>query len=93
MGASALRVSTAAKLLDCSVATIWNIINRKELAALRQGGLTLIVQDWGENPPPREGRAPSIAELLREKVLAPADKRRMPEGRHRGRQRLQRPAD
>jgi hypothetical protein len=87
MAASALRVSTAAKALDCSVATIWNIINRKELAALRQGGLTLVVQDWGENAPPREGRAPSIAELLREKVIKPDDRRRMPEGVHRGRPR------
>jgi hypothetical protein len=87
MAASALRVSSAAKVLDCSVATIWNIINRNELAALRQGGLTLVVQDWGPDTPPREGRAPSIAELLREKVIASEDKRRMPKGVHHGRPR------
>jgi hypothetical protein len=89
MAASTLRVSNAAKVFDWSVATIWNIINRNELAVLRKGGLTLVVQDWGADPPPREGRAPSIAELLREKVIAPDDKRRMPAGVHKGRPRLQ----
>jgi hypothetical protein len=89
MVASTLRVSSTAKVFDCSVATIWNIINRNELAVLRQGGLTLVVQDWGPNPPPRAGRAPSITELLREKVITPDDKRRMPAGAvHKGRPRL-----
>lgn len=84
-----LRVPRAAKALDISPATLWSRINTNQIAHFRDGGITAVVYDWPGEPPPREGRAPSIKEYITEK-LAIASLKRMPEGVHRGRPRKRR---
>jgi hypothetical protein len=81
----ALRVPRAAKALDVSTATVWDRISKNELAHFRDHGVTSVIYDWPGQPPPREGRAPSIREYVNEKLIEAAAKRLMPEGVHRGR--------
>lgn len=89
-----IRAREAAEALNVSPATIWNKINRGELAFFRDGGLTLIVNDWPGEPPAREGRAPSIREYINEGLARmtanPQPKKAVPEGVHRGRPRKRR---
>jgi hypothetical protein len=77
-----LRVPRAAKALDCSPAKVWGMLNDGVLAYFRDGGITEVVYDWPGEPPPREGRAPSIKEYVEERVAATAatPKKRVPEG-------------
>jgi hypothetical protein len=82
-----LRVPRAAKALDMSVASLWNRINANQIAYFRDGGITAVVYDWPGEPPPREGRAPSIREYVNEKLIEAAAKRLMPKGVHGGRPR------
>jgi hypothetical protein len=87
-------VSGFAKAMACCQATAWGIIGRGEVATFKIGGLTRVVESWGDDPPPRQGRPPSIEELLRERALGEKPpKRHMPEGVHRGRPRLRPPAE
>jgi hypothetical protein len=83
-----LRVPRAAKALDVSTATLWNRINANQIAHFRDNGITSVVYDWPGEPPPREGRAPSIREYINEKLIEAATKRLMPEGVHKGRPRV-----
>jgi hypothetical protein len=86
----AVRVPKAAAVIDVSPATGWNMVNKNEVAHFRDNGITRVVVDWIGEPPPREGRAPSLREYVVERVAATAatPKRAMPEGVHRGRPRL-----
>jgi hypothetical protein len=59
-----------------------------KVAAVVVDGITRVIESWGENPPPRAGRPPSIEELLREAVVGPKPpKRVIPGAVHRGRPR------
>src|SRR5215472_7380727 len=81
-------IKTAATVTGLSESTLWQRIRNNELAVVRDHGKTLIVLDWpGAVAPPREGRAPSFAELVRERIVEPVQPRPMPEGKHRGRPR------
>jgi hypothetical protein len=71
---------------------MWDLIHAEKIAVARHGGLTLVIQEWGDNPPPREGRPPSISEFLREN-LSTNPIRITPEGVHRGRPRKDSPAE
>jgi hypothetical protein len=84
-----LRIPRAAQTLDCSDALIWDKIAKGELAFFRDGGITRVISDWIGEPPPREGRAPSIREYIAERLAATATtpRKRMPRGVHRGRPR------
>lgn len=86
-----LRVAPAAEALGISRAQIYNMMNSDRLAYFRDGGVTSIVNDWPGEPPPREGRAPSIREYIAEQLakmaVEPPAKRGMPQGVHRGRPR------
>jgi hypothetical protein len=81
------RIPRAAKILDCSDATIWNKINQNELAFFRDGGITRIIVDWIGEPPPREGRALSLKEYIEERMVNPVRKRTILNSVHRGRPR------
>jgi hypothetical protein len=89
-GPSTKSVTEFAKALQCCNATAWAIIGRDEVATIKLHGLTRVVDTWGDNAPPRPGRRPSIEELVWELALGEKQpKRRMPEGVHKGRPRLQ----
>jgi hypothetical protein len=81
-------------MIDVSPATMWNKINRGQIEFFRDDGITRIVVDWLGNPPPREGRRPSLREYIAERIAATAaqPKRPTPEGVHRGRPRRVRPS-
>lgn len=82
----ALRVPRAAAALDCSTAKVWDMIARGKLAYVRDDGTTWVIANFSGEAPPREGRAPTINELLVESLSAVATKP-MPEGVHQGRPR------
>jgi hypothetical protein len=65
------------------------MLKNDELAYFRDNGITRVIVDWIGEPPPREGRAPSLREYVSERVAATAasPKRAMPKGVHRGRPR------
>jgi hypothetical protein len=81
------RVPRTAEILDCSVATVWNKLNRNEIAVFRDGGITRVIVDWLGEPPPRDGRAPSLKEYIEERIANPAGKRIIANAVHRGRPR------
>ena len=80
-------VKAASAVTGLAESTLWARIKSKELAAVRDGGRTLVILDWPGAAPPRQGRAPSFAELVRERLSDPLPARAMPEGVHRGRPR------
>ena len=79
------RVPQMCKMLDCSTATGWNRLNNNEIAFFRDGGITRVIVDWIGEPPPREGRAPSLKEYIEEKMANPVGKRTIRNAVHRGR--------
>jgi len=82
------RVPEAARNHRVSNATAWKWVKNNAVAWLTIDGTTLLIEDWGENPPPRENRPPSLNERLLEAALGPKPPRRpMPRGRHAGRPR------
>jgi len=83
-------VKTAAALTGLAESTMWARIKNKKIASIKedgQNGRTLVILDWPGQAPPREGRPPSFAELVRERLADPPQARAMPEGKHRGRPR------
>jgi hypothetical protein len=88
------RVPHAFAAIGVSPATGWDKVAKNEIAHWRDNGITRVVIDWIGEPPPREGRAPSLREYVIERVIATAatPKRVMPEGVHRGRPRKRRVA-
>jgi hypothetical protein len=83
---STVRVATFCEALQVSGATGYNYINREKVAVIYIDGITRVVKSWGDNPPPRENRPPSMEELVQELALGEKPpKRRMPAGVHRGR--------
>jgi hypothetical protein len=85
------RVLKAADMIDVSPATFWNKLNQDKIEFFRDGGITRVVIDWIGDPPPREGRRPSLREYISERIAETADqpKRATPEGVHKGRPHLQ----
>jgi hypothetical protein len=73
--------------MGASPAWAWGFVRDEKIASVRVEGLTLVVEDWGENAPPREGRPPSITELLIEGLTKKPAKRTIPNAVHRGRPR------
>jgi hypothetical protein len=89
---SSASVPAASRLLQVCPATGWKLVARDQVAWFKIGDSTRIVVSWGDSVPPRQGRPPSIEELMCERALGERPpKRRMPEGVHRGRPRLHRP--
>jgi hypothetical protein len=87
-GPSLLRIPRWCKAMEISTATGYNYINASVIATVTVGGIRHVVESWGDNPPPREGRPPSFEELVWESALGEKPpKRHMPEGVHRGRPR------
>jgi hypothetical protein len=70
------------------VSTWINRAKTGEVATTRIGGRRFIVVNWGGKAPPRDGRPPSLAELIRENLVTPETPlKAMPKGVHRGRPR------
>jgi hypothetical protein len=67
------------------------MIKAGRLLVVRDAGTTMVIANFPGTAPPREGRAPTIHELLVERMGKPSVKA-LPEGVHRGRPRL-RPLD
>jgi hypothetical protein len=65
------RVPASAEMLDVSPATMWGkYIKEERIAYFRDDGITRVIVDWIGEPPPREGRAPSIKEYIAERIEA-----------------------
>ena len=91
MPISTVRVPKFAEMMDASPAWGWGFVRAEKVATVKVDGLTRVVRSWGEDAPSREGRPPSVEELLREAVVGPKPPKRVISGAvHRGRPRKSR---
>src|SRR5215472_11390665 len=85
-GVSLLRVARWCERMGISTATGYNYIKEGVVATVVIAGVRQIVESWGDNPPERQGRAPSFEELVKEAALEPRRPvRDMPQGMRVGR--------
>jgi hypothetical protein len=82
-----MRGPAFAKMMSASNSWAWGFVNDEKIASVKLDGITLVIESWGTDVPPRAGRPPSVTELIKEALTEKPEKRVIPNAIHRGRPR------